>query len=1080
VRLHDIGPNSSHATSPGGRANAQGHPRLYYVHPLLCGPPDAWRAHLARAAEMGFDRVLTAPLFAPAENGSVFAPADLDTVHPVLGTRRSALEVMAALVAECRRHGLALLMDFPARVLTPAAESSATEAAPDPRRLPERADAPADGARSGDVDAWCRTLRSWSGAGLAGLRCLEPQRVAMGVWRRLAEAAGMPLFAWTPGLARHELAALDGSAFERTFSSFAWWDYGSEWLESEDEALRLIAPPIAPVEAPFGPRLMRTVSTRTQAERAYRRAIRIGSAMGAGWLLPMGFEFGALHALDPVRDRPDDFAALLTEQSFDFRAEIAAANGALQRCADDGGARIVSAPHADVVVLARDAADGGMHLMAANARLERRASLDLGAVRVSTGAVRLRATDRANGAIGSGLMLEPGEAVAMRAEAPAKPVGTLSRPDHALRAARVVIEAVTPSVDDGAWPVKRAVGEAVDVEADVFCDGHSVLAADLLWQAPHASQWQAVRLQPVVNDRWRASFPLEALGLHRFRIEAWVDEYASFRDELSKKAAASVPVTLELREGHELLREAAGRSTGELREALAALLRQIEAAAAQDQLALLLAEPTAALMRRADPRRFLSRSAIEWKVLAERRAAAFASWYELFPRSQSGHPDVHGRFGDVIRELPRIRAMGFDVLYFPPIHPVGTTNRKGRNNSLAARPEDPGSPYAIGSPDGGHDAVDPRLGTLEDFLELQRAAHSAGLELAIDFAIQCSPDHPWLQRHPDWFAWRSDGSLRYAENPPKKYEDIVNVDFYAQGGKPELWLALRDIVLFWARHGVRLFRVDNPHTKPLPFWQWLIADVRAAHPDAIFLSEAFTRPKMMYRLAKIGFSQSYTYFTWRNEKRELEDYFRELADGPARDFFRPHLFVNTPDINPYFLQTSGRPGFLIRAALAATLSGLWGLYSGFEVCEAAALPGREEYLDAEKYEIRVRDWGAPGNIRAEITQLNALRRANPALQTHLGVHFLNAFNDRIICYEKATPARDNVVLVAISLDPHNAQEADFECPLWEWGISDHGSVLAEDLLRGGEQVWTGKIQHIRLEPSLPYAIWRLRPLPVSA
>jgi len=429
----------------------------------------------------------------------------------------------------------------------------------------------------------------------------------------------------------------------------------------------------------------------------------------------------------------------------------------------------------------------------------------------------------------------------------------------------------------------------------------------------------------------------------------------------------------------------------------------------------------------------------------------------------------------VIARLPDIRRMGFDVLYFPPIHPIGRKNRKGRNNSLTPAPDDPGSPYAIGSDEGGHDAIHPELGTLQDFRRLVAAARDNELEIALDFAIQCSPDHPWLRDHPDWFSWRPDGSIKYAENPPKKYQDIVNVDFYGADATG-LWAALRDVVLFWAGEGVRIFRVDNPHTKPLPFWQWMISEVRGRYPDTIFLSEAFTRPKMMYRLAKVGFSQSYTYFTWRNTKQEFIDYLTELTTTEVKEFFRPHFFVNTPDINPYFLQTSGRPGFLIRAALAATLSGLWGVYSGFELCEAAALPGREEYLDSEKYEIRVRDQHAPGNIVAEISALNRIRRVHPALQSHLGVKFYNAFNDQILLYGKMGPGGGDMILVAVSLDPHNVQAATFELPLWEWKLPDHGSLQIEDLMRGGSSVWTGKLQHMRLDPAeLPFAIWRVAP-----
>jgi starch synthase (maltosyl-transferring) len=568
---------------------------------------------------------------------------------------------------------------------------------------------------------------------------------------------------------------------------------------------------------------------------------------------------------------------------------------------------------------------------------------------------------------------------------------------------------------------------------------------------------------------------MRRLGRHEYTVVAWRDRFASFRDELGKKFEAGVAIDLECIEGMALVQAAYRRSTDDLKLQLGdicARLERSDAATVRDQL---LSEPLSALMARADDRPFHSRSTI-MHVDAERIGARFASWYEVFPRSLSDDPARHGTFADVVRHLPRIRDMGFDVLYFPPIHPIGRINRKGPNNSLTPGPDDPGSPYAIGATEGGHDALHTELGGFDDFQALRREAAVHGLELAMDFAIQCAPDHPWLTQHKGWFDWRPDGTIKYAENPPKKYQDIVNVDFYAEDSIPALWLELCRIVLFWAEQGVRLFRVDNPHTKPFPFWEWMIGEVRARYPDAVFLAEAFTRPKIMYRLAKIGFSQSYTYFTWRNSKRELVAYFSELADGAPREFFRPHLFVNTPDINPPFLQTSGRPGFLIRAALAATLSGLWGIYNGFELCESAALPGREEYRDSEKYQLRQWDWERPGNIVPDIAVLNRIRRENPALQTHLGVKFLNAWNDAVIYYEKATTDRSNVVLITVSLDPFQPQGCEFEVPLWSWALPDTARVEAEDLVSGELVIWHGKVQRAYLTPERPYMIWRVRPV----
>ena len=640
---------------------------------------------------------------------------------------------------------------------------------------------------------------------------------------------------------------------------------------------------------------------------------------------------------------------------------------------------------------------------------------------------------------------------------------------------RIAIEAITPKVDDGQFPVRRCLGDTVTVAADIIADGHDKLAAELLWRAADEKRFSSVRMALVENDRWSAEFRLERLGRHVFAVAAWKDLYGSFVDEVTKKHNAGIATKLEVEEGLALVRETAEAKGNRYAKPLQALLKQLEQAPEETRRAVLLSDETVALMRAADPRKFLSRSG-EVILDAERPIAAFASWYEIFPRSASGDPGRHGNFQDVIGQLPRIKDMGFDVLYFPPIHPIGRVNRKGRNNALIAGPGDPGSPYAIGAAEGGHDAIHPELGTLADFHRLRDAAAEHGLELALDFAIQCAPDHPWIKEHPEWFDWRPDGSLRYAENPPKKYEDIVNVDFYAKGAMPALWIALRDVVQFWVDQGVRLFRVDNPHTKPLPFWQWMIGDIRSRHPDAVFLAEAFTRPKLMYRLAKIGFSQSYTYFTWRNTKRELTEYLLELTTTPPKEFFRPHFFVNTPDINPFFLHHSGRAGFLIRAALAATLSGLWGVYNGFELCESTAIPGREEYLNSEKYEIRAWDHDRPGNIVPEIKRLNAIRRANPALRTHLGVEFLNAFNDNVLYFFKRS-ADGNAILAAVSLDPFNAQSADIEIPLWRFGLPDDGSLAAEDLMRDVNFVWHGKMQNVWLNPyEIPFCIWRVNPV----
>ena len=836
--------------------------------------------------------------------------------------------------------------------------------------------------------------------------------------------------------------------------------------------------------------------TRRSAERRARQRLRLAAGTGAGLLMPMGFEYGAHRPLDPVRARPEDWQELRARPVLDLSDEVRAANARLAaEPARPFELRPLSGPGAPVTALLR--ADAADVRRAKGARLvlgeSRRAARGLGADGGAAG--RAPPASRGSGpccretgealAPGSEVRLEPGEARLFEAEAPRPVLRRAEGPKPrradeppaadaavlAARAPRIGIEAVEPAVDGGRFAVKRAVGETVEVTADLLCDGHEKMGAVLQWRAADETTWQETRLEPLGNDRWTASFPLLRMGRYVFVVEAWRDAFATFLDEITKKHAAGVPISLELEEGRLLVAAAAERAGGELAAVASRLKNAVEA----ERLAVLTAPGTAALMAQADDRPFRARSP-EMPVEAERIGARFASWYEMFPRSQSGSTERHGTFRDVIAKLPRVRAMGFDVLYFTPIHPIGTAFRKGRNNTLTPGPDDPGSPYAIGSPEGGHDALHPELGTFEDFRALREAAAEHGLELAIDFAIQCSPDHPWLREHKEWFDWRPDGSLRYAENPPKKYQDIVNVDFYKEGAIPSLWLALRDVVRFWCEQGVRLFRVDNPHTKPFPFWEWMIGDIRGRYPDAVFLAEAFTRPKIMGRLGKIGFSQSYTYFTWRNEKQEITEYLTELTTTAMKDFYRPHFFVNTPDINPYYLQTSGRSGFLTRAALATTLSGLWGMYQGFEYCEGRALPGREEYLDSEKYEIRVWPDRSDGDIVDEIAQLNAIRKANPALQTHMGLAFHNAFNDQVLWYRKSTPDRSNVLLCAVSLDPHNVQEAAVELPLWEWGLPDGAALEAEDLMRGHRFTWRGKNQRIRLDPyGLPFGIWRVRP-----
>jgi starch synthase (maltosyl-transferring) len=643
---------------------------------------------------------------------------------------------------------------------------------------------------------------------------------------------------------------------------------------------------------------------------------------------------------------------------------------------------------------------------------------------------------------------------------------------------RIAIEQISPNIDGGRFSAKGVLGRRFVVEADIFCDGHDKIGAAIVYRRQGDATWRESPMRMIGNDRWRGVLVFEGIGAHEFSIYAWRDGFASWQDAVAKKQAVGFSISLELGEGKRLVEQTAAGDESRSRpdkSALDRLIRNIRGAKSEGELfTLLMTGDTTDLMRRVGLRHDLSYPEAPTPVWIDREAALFSAWYELVPRSMSFSPTRHGTFDDVIARLPYVRDLGFDVLYFPPIHPIGVTNRKGRNNSLFAGDEDPGSLYAIGGAEGGHDAIHPELGDFASFERLIKAAAEVGLEMAIDFAIQCSPDHPWIKEHPEWFDWRPDGTLKFAENPPKKYEDIVNVHFYG-ASLPSLWLTLRDVVLFWVGHGVKIFRVDNPHTKPLPFWEWMIDEVRTQFPDVIFLSEAFTRPKMMKRLAKVGFTQSYTYFTWRNTKEELTEYLTELVSGDMPYVMRPNFFVNTPDINPVPLQSSGRAGYRSRAVLAASLSPSWGMYNGFEICEGAPVPGREEYLDSEKYQLRVWDFDRPGHIKDDIRLMNRLRREHPALRQLEGLRFYNAGNDHILYYGKFEPDLSDFVLFAVNLDPQHPQGAPIEIPLWEFDLSDDAAIEGRDLVTGEDFVWKGKMQHVWLTPDeRPYAVWSLK------
>lgn len=847
------------------------------------------------------------------------------------------------------------------------------------------------------------TLRDWQADvlhcakhGVSGVRCVGLGDLDTAQWRQFRRhvrehAPDLLVAAWTPGLPQERLNQLRDVGFDGCFSSLAWWDQRSPWLVEEFERLRHVAPVIAPLATidavALDPRLL--VDNDTLLQRMW-----LAAYSGQGLMLDIS------RLSDPVLADSIRNANRWIVRGRSAQGRLSLLSGPLSRNAMlywTGGA-----PYALVLHELSDGAFAAA-LKVLRARLpdgfvvtdnptkqfslrSRGASLVSVKRSVSVKARHIPAADRT--AVASSDVMP--HSVGTRVQWALK---------QAMKADRIVIEQVSPQVDDGRFAVKLILGSTLDVQARVYIDGHAPLKVALLWRAADQTQWQCAPMRCLGNDLWTAQCIPERLGRHYYTVQAWVD-------------------------------------TGDA------------------------------------PHR--TRQCPIFPLQVERREAEYSSWYELFPRSM-GKPGEHGRLLDVIAELPRIQAMGFDVLYFPPIHPIGITNRKGRNNSLTAQPGDPGSPYAIGSEAGGHDAIHPELGTLDNFRALVIAARRYDLEIALDFAIQCSPDHPWLNEHPGWFKWREDGTVQYAENPPKRYEDIVNPDFYSttasNSQRMALWRVLRDSVLFWADQGVRMFRVDNPHTKPLPFWEWMIAEVHRYHPDAIFLSEAFTRPAMMHRLAKLGFSQSYTYFTWRNTKAELTDYLTEISSPAQLDYFRPHFFVNTPDINPYFLQSSGRGGFLIRAALAATTSGLWGVYSGFELCEAQALPGKEEYLDAEKYELRSRDWDQAGNIANELARLNAIRRANPALQTHRGIRFHGVDDSRVLLFSKSTREEDNIVLVAISLSPRESLSLSLDIPDWIRGRTDRSDVRLRSLWDDRVHIVPYGPLHVTLTPELPFVFW---------
>jgi len=633
---------------------------------------------------------------------------------------------------------------------------------------------------------------------------------------------------------------------------------------------------------------------------------------------------------------------------------------------------------------------------------------------------------------------------------------------------RVVIETVKPEIDCGRFPVKRVTGESVTVQADILVDGHDLISAVLLFRFADESEWFETPLTETGNDRWRGNFSVNRLGRYEYSVEAWVDHFKTWRRDLRKRLDAVQVSAADLQIGSRLVRAAQERAKGEDRRRLQQWAESLAAVPEPREGAQLgLAEELLELMLRYPDRSLSTRYGKELQVIVDRERARFSTWYELFPRSSSPGAGRHGTLRDVEADLPRLARMGFDVLYLPPIHPIGRTNRKGKNNALTPASEDLGSPWAIGSEAGGHKAIEPALGTLEDFRLLVCKAREHGIDIALDIALQCSPDHPYTKEHPEWFQHRPDGTIQYAENPPKKYEDIYSFNFESEYW-PALWEEIRDILVFWGDQGVRVFRIDNPHTKPFGLWEWVIREVKSRQPETIFLAEAFTRPKIMYRLAKLGFTQSYTYFPWRNTAWELRQYHSQLTRSEVREFFRPNSWPNTPDILTEYLQTGGRPAFMARLVLAGTLTASYGIYGPpYEICENRPRhQGSEEYLDSEKYQIR--NWEAEGHterISEFISLVNRIRHENAALQGDWSLCFYDCDNPELLCYSKRTEDLSNVVLVVVNLDPHHPQSGWIQIAPKDLGVESDDPFQVHDLLSGARYLFHGPRNFVSLDPA---------------
>lgn len=640
---------------------------------------------------------------------------------------------------------------------------------------------------------------------------------------------------------------------------------------------------------------------------------------------------------------------------------------------------------------------------------------------------------------------------------------------------RVIIEGVKPEIDGGRFPIKRVIGDTVVVEADIFADSHDAISCALRYRRENEAEWKEVPMTPLVNDRWQAEFDVTEIGRYRYTIQAWIDRFKSWARDLRKRVDAGQDVTIDLKIGANIVKETLKEASGDDAERLQAYVGALRVggdAAVQQALA----PELAALMARYYDRRFAHTYPQELAVVVDLYQARFGAWYEFFPRSFGPKPGQHGTFRSAAGMMKHVALMGFDILYLPPIHPIGQAHRKGKNNTTEANPDDVGSPWAIGSAEGGHKSIHPQLGTLEDFRWFVQTAEENGLKVAIDIAFQCSPDHPYVKEHPDWFRQRPDGTIQYAENPPKKYQDIYPFDFETEDWEA-MWEELKSVVMFWCEQGVRFFRVDNPHTKTFRFWEWLISGVKEEYPDAVFLSEAFTRPKIMYQLAKLGFAQSYNYFPWRNTGWELREYFNEVVQTEIAEYFNPNLWPNTPDILPQYLQFSGRPGFIIRFVLAATLGASYGIYGpAFELCDDKPVTfGKEEYLNSEKYEIKNWDINRPDSLRDLMGLINQIRHDNPALHDNRSLRFHSTSNEQLLCYSKQTDDLSNIIMVVVNLDPHHLQTGFVHVPLEMFDLDPQQPYQVHDLITDRRFLWHGEDNYVELNPhTLPFHVFCVR------